>query len=237
MSTEDRIAGPPAVRVPAVIARPVEARGGVVVLQEAFGLTTHIRSICQRLAAEGYLAIAPALYHRAGAPVIDYSRMDLARPLMDELHVDGLKADIASSVAYLKDSGLRAGQTAVLGFCMGGSVALYASTAFEFGAAVTFYGGGVSTGRFGMPPLKDLAPAIRCPWLGLFGAQDHTIPPEDIEALRSAVAESPAKTELVCYPEAGHGFNCDERASFVPSAAADAWQRTLAFLGAASSAG
>ena len=141
--------------------------------------------------------------------------MDLALPLMDELHVDGLEADIAASVAYLNDAGLPASQIAVLGFCMGGSVALYASTMFELGTTVTFYGGGVSTGRFGMPPLKDLGPAIRCPWLGLYGAQDRTIPPEDIEALRSAVAESHAKTELVSYPEAGHGFNCDERATFV----------------------
>jgi carboxymethylenebutenolidase len=232
MATEDLIIGSEAAPVPAVVAHPAEARGGVVVFQEAFGLTTHIRSICERLAAAGYLAIAPALFHRAGAPVIDYSRMDLARPLMDELHVDGLEADIAASVAYLNDSGLPASQIAVLGFCMGGSVALYASTVFELGAAVTFYGGGVSTGRFGMPPLKDLGQAIRCPWLGLFGAQDHTIPPEDIEALRTAVAKSPAETELVVYPEAGHGFNCDERATFVPSAAADAWQRTLAFLDA-----
>lgn len=236
MSTEDLIVGSQAAPVPAVAARPVEARGGVVVLQEAFGLTAHIRSICERLAAAGYLAVAPALFHRAGAPVIEYSRMDLARPLMDELHAGGLEADIAASVAYLTDAGLPASQIAVLGFCMGGSVALYASTVFELGAAVTFYGGGVSAGRFGMPPLKDLGPAIRCPWLGLFGAQDHTIPPEDIEALRTAVAKSPADTELVVYPEAGHGFNCDERATFVPSAAADAWQRTLAFLDARLSA-
>jgi carboxymethylenebutenolidase len=230
MSSEDLIIGSQAAPVPAVLAHPAEARGGVVVLQEAFGLTAHIRSICERLAAAGYLVVAPALFHRSGAPVIDYTRMDLARPLMDELQVDGLEADIAASVAYLTDTGLATSQVAVLGFCMGGSVALYASTVLELGAAVTFYGGGVSTGRFGMPPLKDLGPAIRCPWLGLFGAQDHTIPPEDIEALRTAVAKSPAETELVVYPEAGHGFNCDERATFVPSAAADAWQRTLAFL-------
>jgi carboxymethylenebutenolidase len=236
MSTVDLIVGSEAARVPAVVASPAQVRGGVVVLQEAFGLTTHIRSICERLASAGYLAIAPALYHRAGAPVIDYSRMDLARPLMEKLEVHDLQTDITSAIGYLHEAGCQPGQVAVLGFCMGGSVALYASTVFELGAAVTFYGGGVSAGRFGMPPLKDLAPAIGCPWLGLFGEQDPTIPPQDIAALRSAVAESPAMTELICYPEAGHGFNCDERATFVASAAADAWQRTLAFLDAQLSA-
>lgn len=230
MPAVDLTVGPPGAPVPAVAARPAEARGGVVVLQEAFGLTSHIRSICDRLAAAGYHAVAPALYHREGAPVVDYSRMDQAQPLMATLRADELEADIASSAAYLNDAGFRPAQVAVLGFCLGGSVALYAATVLDFGAAVTFYGGGVSAGRFEMPPLKDLGPAIRCPWLGLFGAQDHTIPPEDVEALRAAVAKSPADTDLVCYPEAGHGFNCDERASFVPAAAADAWQRTLAFL-------
>jgi carboxymethylenebutenolidase len=230
MPAVDLTVGPPGAPVPAVAARPAEARGGVVVLQEAFGLTSHIRSICDRLAAAGYHAVAPALYHREGAPVVDYSRMDLAQPLMAKLRADDLMADTASSAAYLNDAGFPAAQVAVLGFCLGGSVALYAATVLDFGAAVTFYGGGVSAGRFEMPPLKDLGPAIRCPWLGLFGAQDHTIPPEDVEALRAAVAKSPADTELVCYPEAGHGFNCDERASFVPAAAADALQRTLAFL-------
>jgi carboxymethylenebutenolidase len=232
MSTVDLIVGPESAPVPAAVATPAKSRGGVVVLQEAFGLTTYIRSICERLASAGYTAIAPALFHRDGAPVIDYSRMDQALPLMDRLHVDGLRADIASPIGYLSDAGCQPGQIAVLGFCMGGSVALYASTVFELGAAVTFYGGGISTGRFGMPPLKDLAPAIHCPWLGLFGGQDPTIPPEDIAALRSALAKTPAKTELVTYPEAGHAFNCDERSTFVPSAAADAWQRTLAFLDA-----
>lgn len=230
MAAVDLTVGPPGAPVPAVAARPAEARGGVVVLQEAFGLTSHIRSICERLAAAGYHAVAPALYHREGAPVVDYSRMDLAQPLMAKLRADDLMADTASSAAYLNDAGFPGAQVAVLGFCLGGSAALYAATVLDFGAAVTFYGGGVSAGRFGMPPLKDLGPAIRCPWLGLFGAQDHTIPPEDVEALRAAVAKSPVDTELVCYPAAGHGFNCDERASFVPAAAADAWQRTLAFL-------
>jgi carboxymethylenebutenolidase len=232
MSAVDLIVGPVAAPVPAVAASPASVRAGVVVLQEAFGITTHIRSICERLACAGYAAIAPALYHRDGAPVIDYSRMDLARPLMERLDIGELQADIASSIGYLSEAGCRPRQVAILGFCLGGSVALYASTVFEVGAAVTFYGGGVSAGRFGMPPLKDVAPAIRCPWLGLFGGQDPTIPPEDIAALRSAVAESPAKTELISYPEAGHGFNCDERSAYVPSAAADAWQRTLVFLDA-----
>jgi carboxymethylenebutenolidase len=218
--------------VPGVIARPgTPPRAGVIVLQEAFGLTSHIRSICRRVAAEGYTAIAPALYHRDGAPVIDYSRVEEAMTFMAKLDVGEMESDIAASLAALRDEGFDVARTAILGFCMGGSVALYGATRFDLGAVVTFYGGGISAGRFGMPPLEELAPSIKCPWLGLYGEQDPTIPPDDIEALGQALQRSRADTRLVTYPEGGHGFNCDERPSFVASAAAAAWGETIAFLG------
>lgn len=177
------------------IARPdTEPRGGVVVLQEAFGLTTHIRSICDRLAAEGYTAVAPALYHREGAPVIDYSRFDEAMTYMAKLDVHEMETDLAASLSLLHEAGFAPSRTGIVGFCMGGSVALYGATRFELGAVVTFYGGGISAGRFGMPPLEDLAPSIACPWLGLYGEQDPTIPLDDIGALDRALEWSPADT-------------------------------------------
>jgi carboxymethylenebutenolidase len=118
----------------------------------------------------------------------------------------------------------------IVGFCMGGSVTFYAATLRGVGAAVTFYGGGVVEGRFGLPSLVDQAPGLRAPWLGLYGDLDKGIPPEQVEELRSAVATSPEEAEIVRYPDADHGFNCDDRpAVFNPDAATDAWRRTLAW--------
>jgi carboxymethylenebutenolidase len=97
------------------------------------------------------------------------------------------------------------------------------------GAAVTFYGGGVAEGRFGLPAAVDVASRLQAPWLGLYGDRDKGIPVEQVEALRAAAAEAPVPTEIVRYPDAGHGFNCADRASFHPPSAADAWARTLAF--------
>ena len=96
------------------------------------------------------------------------------------------------------------------------------------GGAVTFYGGGVAEGRFGLPSLIEQAPALQTPWLGLYGDIDQGIPVADVEHLRAATAAVGVPTEIVRYPEADHGFNCNDRpAVFNPSAAADAWSRTL----------
>jgi carboxymethylenebutenolidase len=112
---------------------------------------------------------------------------------------------------------------------MGGTVALHAATAFPLGAAVSFYGGGVAEGRFGMAPLVEQAPHLQAPWLGLYGDLDHGIPVDQVEALRAAAATAPVATDLVRYAEADHGFNCDARDSYHAASAADAWSRTLAW--------
>ena len=216
---------------PGVAARPAgEPAGGVVVIQEAFGLTGHIRDICARLATAGYVAVAPALFHRQGAPVLGYGEFSRAMPLMRELRADQLRSAVEAALGYLAELGLSPGRCGIVGFCMGGSVALMMATELDLGAAVTFYGGGVAQGRFGFPPLADAAPSLRVPWLGLYGDLDHTVGVEQAELLRERAAAAPAETELVRYPDAGHGFNCNDRDSFVPGAAADAWSRTLTWL-------
>lgn len=217
---------------PGVFAEPEQPKGGVVVLQEAFGLTTHIRSICERLAAAGFAAVAPALFHREGAPVFSYEDFAGAGPVMATLRADNLLADVQAVIGHLEAAGIPAPACGIVGFCMGGSVALYAATHVAIGAAVSFYGGGVVEGRFGMGSLAELAPGLRTPWLGLYGDEDGSIPVAHAEALRAAAARAPVETELVRYPGAGHGFNCDERPSYVPAAASDAWARTLAFFDA-----
>jgi len=223
--------------VPAFAATPSEPgapRGGVVVVQEAFGVTSHIQDICRRLADSGWTAVAPALFHRGGdghsAPVLPYGDLASARPLMAQLTAEGISEDLQAALDHLERLGLAPGRCGIVGFCMGGSVAFYAATRWPLGAAVTFYGGGIAAGRFRFPPLRDLAPTLRSPWLGLYGDLDHGIPPGEVEALREAALTAPVPTEVVRYPDAGHGFNCDDRSAFVPAAAADAWKRTLAWL-------
>jgi carboxymethylenebutenolidase len=203
------------------------ARGAIVVLQEAFGVNDHIEDVCGRLAAEGYLAVAPHLFHRSGDAVIDYEDMQTVVEHMMQLSADGLEADLDATLGHLAGAGFAAPRVGVVGFCMGGSVSLLAAARHSLGAAVTFYGGGVAEGRFGMPALVELAPKLQTPWLGLFGDQDQTIPVEQIEALRTAAASASVPTEIVRYADAEHGFHCDVRSSYHEASAKDAWTRAL----------
>ncbi len=157
-----------------------EPRGAVVVIQEAFGVTGHIEDVARRLADAGWLAVAPALFHRQGSPVLGYDEFDKVMPVMSALSAGGLATDLAATFDHLETAGSAPHRTGIVGFCMGGTVAFYAATLRPIGAAVTFYGGGVSQGRFGLPSLVELAPSLRVPWLGLYGDLDQGIPVEDI---------------------------------------------------------
>jgi carboxymethylenebutenolidase len=209
------------------------ARGAVVVIQEAFGLTEHIEDVCGRLSAAGYHAVAPHLFHRTGDPVIAYDDMQAVMPHLGGLSADGLAADIDASLSYLRDAGFTDQQVGIVGFCMGGSVVVFAAAHHALGAAVTFYGGGVNAGRFGIPPLAELAPTLKTPWLGLFGDNDQSIPTDQVETLRAAAKNAAVATEVVRYPDAGHGFHCDARDdSYHEPSAKDAWQRALGWFDA-----
>lgn len=216
--------------MPAYEASPAgAAKGAVVVVQEAFGLTPHIESICRRLADAGYRAVAPALFHRSGAPVFEYGEFEKLMPVMQELTAVGIRDDVTAAVDHLTGAGFASGAIGIVGFCMGGTVALVTGVERPLGAAVTFYGGGVSQGRFGFAPTVELAPGLQSPWLGLFGDLDQGIPVADVEALRAAAATAAVETEVVRYPDAAHGFNCDDREAYHEASAADAWARTLAW--------
>jgi carboxymethylenebutenolidase len=214
-------------------AEPRAALGGVVVIQEAFGVNAHIEDVARRFAAAGYRALAPHLFHRTGDPDLSYDNLPAVLEHMQALQADTLLADIDASLEFLQRSAaLAADRVAVVGFCMGGSVAALVAARRRIGAAVSFYGGGVAEGRFGMPPLVELAPGFVTPWLGLYGERDQGIPVEQAEALRVAAQKASVATELVLYPDAEHGFHCDARpAVYNADAAADAWRRTLGWLG------
>jgi carboxymethylenebutenolidase len=148
-------------------------------------------------------------------------------PHMEALTEAGLIADLEASFNYLSDAGYEPSQIGVVGFCMGGTAAFLAAARYPLGAAVTFYGGGVAEGRFGMPSLLGLAPDLQTPWLGLFGDLDQGIPVDQVESLRESTAKASVPSEIVRYAEAKHGFHCDRRDSYHEASARDAWQRTL----------
>jgi carboxymethylenebutenolidase len=213
---------------PLSIRHPAEvAAGGVVVVQEAFGVTDHIEDVCQRLADADWLAVAPHLFHRTGDPVLDHTDYDSVRPHTAALTAEGIATDVDAALDYIAGAGFPPEAAGIVGFCMGGSVALATAVRLQLGAAVTFYGGGVSQGRFGYPPLLELAPDLRTPWLGLFGDRDPSIPVDDVEALAAAAAKASVPAEVERYPDAGHGFHRDGSAAYHAESAADAWRRTL----------
>jgi carboxymethylenebutenolidase len=197
----------------------------VIVLQEAFGVNDHIEDVTRRLAAAGYHAVAPHLFHRAGGGTAPYDDFSKVLPLFEGLSDAGILTDVDAVRSHLPQPDERIG---VVGFCMGGRASFLVAAERWLGAAVGFYGGGiVNARRPQFPALVARAYVMQTPWLGLFGDRDESIPVEDVEALRSALAEAPVDTEVVRYADAEHGFHCDARASFDAAAAADAWERTL----------
>jgi carboxymethylenebutenolidase len=215
---------------PLSVHRPVgPPKGGIVVIQEAFGVTDHIEDVAERLAGAGWLAVVPHLFHRTGDPKLPYDDISQVIPHMEKLTVDDLLADIGAAIDEPTSEGIPLARVGVVGFCMGGTLALVTATHWPIGAAVTFYGGGVTKGRFGLRALVDEVADLRAPWLGLYGDLDKGIPVEDVEQLRDAASAVELPTEVVRYPDADHGFNCDHRDSYEPTSAADAWARTLAW--------
>ncbi|MDQ1397636.1 MAG: carboxymethylenebutenolidase [Acidimicrobiaceae bacterium] len=206
-----------------------DARGGMVVIQEAFGVNDHIKDVCGRFAAAGYHTVAPELFHRAGGGTAPYDDFSKVLPMFEGLDDAGILDDVDAALDRLRAAGFTDDRIGIVGFCMGGRVTFLVALRRALGGAVGFYGGGIVTGRFPQfPPLIDDVEALRTPWLGLFGDKDESIPVEDVERLRQALSAVPAETEIVRYPEAGHGFHCDARPGhYDADAAADGWSRAL----------
>ena len=199
----------------------------VLVIQEAFGLNAHIKDVARRIAAEGYVALAPDLYWRGGrGRTVRYDQLPEAIGLMQSLKDDEIVADVAAAIAYLeREPGVQPDRIGITGFCMGGRVSYLAACALpdKIAACVPFYGGGIPVER---------TPSLRAPVLAFFGEQDGFIPLANVEALRAALASHGKRAEVVVYPGAGHGFFCNERESYHADSARDAWARATAFLAA-----
>ena len=209
---------------------PGEARGAIVVVQEAFGVNPHIEDVTRRAAAAGYHAVAPDLFHRTGpGSVVEYGNFEKVMEFFKDVSGDdAVLTDVDAALAHLRAAGFADSRIGIVGFCFGGRVSFLVALRRPLGAAVGFYGGGIVTGRFPQfPPLVDETPSLQTPWLGLFGDEDASIPVDDVEQLREALRAARVDTEIVRYAHAGHGFHCDQRPDYRPDDAADAWRRAL----------
>jgi carboxymethylenebutenolidase len=212
--------------MPAYVARPAGAGPwpAVLVIQEAFGLNEHIKDVARRVAGEGYVALAPDLFHRGGkGRTAGYDDLPKALGLMGELTDDQIVADVGSAIAWLeKQPSVRADRIGITGFCMGGRVSYLSAAALpdKIKAAAPFYGGGI--------PI-DRTATLRAPVLAFFGDADPFIPLDQVEKLRTEAKRLGKNVEVVIYPGAPHGFFCNERDSYRADAARDAWERTKTF--------
>ncbi|OZM82259.1 dienelactone hydrolase family protein [Pseudonocardia sp. MH-G8] len=204
------------------VAEPVSAiRGGIVVLHEARGVTDAVRNLVQGLAGDGWLAVAPHLYHRDGADELDGADEEVQQQV-DRLEGEQVMADTDTAFGWLADHGVTADRMGVVGFDLGGAVALLVAAKRTLGAAITVADEAVSAAPApGLPALVDAAPGLTCPWLGIYGGEAGGEPDPEIARLRDAAASSQMATDVVVYPRRGHRFDDD------PEIAADAWQRTL----------
>jgi carboxymethylenebutenolidase len=195
---------------------PDDAVKGLVVVQEIFGVNGHMRNVCDQFAAAGYAVIAPALFDRVQRGVeLGYGDADRKRgiELRSDVTAEATMADVHAAAAALGQRKL-----GIVGYCWGGTVAWWGATrSNRFEAAVGWYGGGIAATREEHP---------NCAVQLHFGAEDHGIPLSDVEAIRA----SQPGVEIYIYQGAGHGFGCDERASFDADAAEHARGRTMDFL-------
>jgi len=216
----------PAGAMTAQRARPAgdEPLPAVIVIQEAFGLNGQIKDVARRIAGEGYVTLAPDLFHRGGpGRVAAYDDLPQALRLMGELNDDGIVEDVRAGIAYLESQrSVRKDRIGITGFCMGGRVSFLAACALpdKIKAAVPFYGGGI--------PI-DRTATLKAPVLAFFGEDDGFIPLGQVHALEEEAKRYGKSLETVVYPKAPHGFFCEERDSYRPEAARDSWARLKTF--------
>ncbi|NMF85012.1 dienelactone hydrolase family protein [Nodosilinea sp. P-1105] len=206
--------------------------GGVVVLQEVFGVNSHIREVTERIAAAGYVAIAPHIYHRqAPGFEVGYSEadLDLGRQYKMGTKASELLSDVQGAIDFLY-SRPNVAQTGVgcIGFCFGGHVAYLAATLPQVKATACFYGAGLTSSTpGGGPPTVCLTPKITGTLYGFFGTEDPLIPLEEVDQIEAALTHCQIPHKIFRYTGATHGFFCDQRYSYNAEAAGDAWDKVM----------
>lgn len=207
----------------------------VIVVEEIFGVNSHIRDVVERVAREGYVAIAPDVHHRAWptGTELQYDEDGYKRgmPVIGKLTADGVSADLAATIAFLRArKDVRGDRLGVIGFCIGGHIAYFAACTTDVRATASFYGGGIAsfTPGGGAPTVtrtKDIKGRILC----FFGAKDSMIPADQVETIKKELEKNQIRHEVVVYPDAGHAFFRDvDPKAHVKGAAEDAWKRVKA---------
>ncbi len=213
----------------AFVARPIEKGPfpGMLVFQEAFGVNAHIRDVAQRIAREGYVAIAPELFHRSGSTGIEirYDDFSSAMPHMKALSEKGLSDDIHAAFAWLRDnSHVQPKRIGSIGFCMGGRVSFLANSVVPLRASISFYGGSIA------PALLPRAAHLHAPILFFWGGLDKHIQQDQIRSVIDAVKAAGKPYVNVEISDADHGFFCDARPTYNAFAAKEAWSLSMSFL-------
>lgn len=200
---------------------------GLMVFQEAFGVNAHIRKVTERFAEQGYVAIAPELFHRTAPPGFEGSYNDFpsVMPHYKAVTAEAAEADARAAYEWLRrNSQVNPDRISSVGFCLGGRVSFVANSVLPLRSAVSFYGGGI------VPALLDRAQRQQGPLLLFWGGLDKNITVEHRKATTDALTAAHKAYVNVEFAQANHGFFCDERASYHPDAARQAWALTLEFL-------
>jgi carboxymethylenebutenolidase len=209
-----------------------------LVVQEIFGVHEHIKDICRRFAKLGYLAVAPSLYYRQGDTT--QLKMEDVMKVVARVPDEQVMADLDSTVTWARSTGKSDGKrVGITGFCWGGRIVwLYSAHSKEVDAGVAWYGRLVLGPTQQPNPLTpkqpiDVVDQLNAPVLGLYGGKDQGIPVESVERMRAALKASKSKaaraSDIIVYPEAGHGFHADYRPQYNKEAATDGWQRLQAW--------
>ena len=211
----------------------LEPRPAVIVIQEIWGVNSHIQYVTDRLPSLGYVGLAPAMFHRQGRMTMGlHEEFDEAIARMQQCTDGGIVADVQAAVDYLKAQPfVQPDKIGIVGFCFGGRVSyLAACKVSDIAASVVFYGGNIKNvlGGEGSSPFEQTG-NITAPMLGLFGAEDGNPTPADVADIDAALTAAGKTHEFHMYPGCGHGFHCNGRGSYRPEAARDAWVKAVAW--------
>ena len=233
----DELAGQQGQDMATYVSHPPPSTGtsfpAIIVIMEAWGVTRHIEKVCDRFAEAGYVAIAPAFYHRDHPnPKLGYDEMPAVMKYMGALRDDEIVEDVNVAINYLQNRfpRTRGQKIGIVGYCVGGRMTYLAATSCpELSAASVYYGGRILTPFGDGPAPIDLSHQIKIPVMGNFGGKDADPNPDHVAQIEAKLKEAGVTYDFKIYPDADHGFNCDERDSYHEASAKDALTRTLSW--------